>query len=102
MWKKFVEKKLWKKKNYEKLMLKCVKTFLSYKSFKIHLETTKKPYKNFSFLFYFFSHHYKDGTIKNTKCSKKSKQNLKGRKHPLRPKKEETERCDEYFKDWKR
>ena len=31
-------------------------------------------------------------------AQKKPKQNLKGRKHPLRPKKGEAERCDEYLK----
>ena len=37
--------------------------------------------------------------LRTQNAQKKPKHNLKGRKHSLRPKKEETERCDEYFKD---
>ena len=37
--------------------------------------------------------------LRTQNAQKKPKQNLKGRKHPLRLKKEEAERCDEYFRD---
>ena len=37
--------------------------------------------------------------LRTQNAQKKPKQNLKGRKNPLRPKTEETERRDEYVKD---
>ena len=100
-------KKMWK--NIKSMLNNGSRLFISYRYYnffiiflKIVWKLCKNHIKSVK-IFKFFSHHYKDHTIKAVKCwSKKFKQNFRGSEHPFRLRKEKTERNDEQFWAWKK